>query len=355
MHPHLQVRAAFTHAALKAASRRALDDEEEERPRGRSMLPLAGLLAVGGLGAKGLSNAFGNDAHYENIRQALQQHGAPYRPWETAATRYQGLMARGAGSSLFGAVPVGDIIANLRKEQKWGDVFSHPRLKALFANATTGPADLLSIPADYRSKSEGSHLQDLAHYEQFSKGPVAAWWHQLQANGKSVPVSPEAAAAAPGATTYENLLGDRFKQYFRQQTNTDWLEPHEITQKRVPFERQEEIMKGFYESLPPELQQERHRVETGLWGDKYKAHTENYGKYMRSAVGMHDKMKRISRTALGGAGGAGVSHLLHDLVRGEDEEGNEQRDWKYWLSMLGGAGVGGAVGHQWPALARQFQ
>ena len=280
---------------------------------------------LGGVGALGLGAAYGmaSDQHAQSMRNALALHGTPLQPGETSLSRYGEILSPGANSTPFG-LSIGNILSTARQHSE--------TLKRFGINAD---------PAD----KPGSFIDAEMHYDQFRKGPIAAYQHMTHPNKMM-----GEAKYNVGDKSYPEFMRGHFNNAWRKfinpQTGIDemkgnagWLEPHEIDTQKIPYDKQVQFMRDYEKTLPPEVQKIRQNAEShpdataGL-----EKNLKSYMPVMRHALNARDKLKHVGLAA-GGAGAGGA--LAHYLMRNR----KDKNPLGYWASVLGGTGLGGAAGY----------
>jgi hypothetical protein len=283
---------------------------------------------LGGLGAGSLGLAYGmsTDQHAQDVANAAARHGTPLEPNETALTRYTELLSPGANSQPWG-YSIGDILSRARK---------HPDLLKRFG-----------INADPATKP-GSFVDAQMHYDQFRKGPIAAYYHMMHPNkmmnrpeynvdGKSYPeyMKPHFDAAwrkfTDPETGYDKLRG-----------NSRWLEPHEIDTSIIPFEAQQQFLRDYHANLSPEVRAIKEKAENDMAeGGTVQGLEKNLKSYlpvMRVALKARQGLKDVGMTSLGAGGGALAGNALYSMLT---KKRNRTQTGKV-LSSVAGAGLGGA-------------
>jgi hypothetical protein len=284
--------------------------------------------ALAGAGLAGLAYGMGGDDHYDLIRKTLAEDQSPMQPWETSLSRYTKAMSPGAKTSILG-MPVGEIITKMR--------------------ANPDVMNAMGLSKDVLINNPSQKQEGLAHYEQFGRGPLSAYWHQLLKLGENVPASPELTGGKE--MTYKELMLPRLEAFWKQRMHEGgagaadkgalkWLLPYEIDTDYMGHQEQLDIMREFAESLPPELQRERQRVETDVMGEPLRKHQQNYMPTYNSVTNAREILKTLGLTAGGaGVGGLAGNYLYRGLTDDEKENDDSRR-----LAALAGAGVGGGAG-----------
>jgi hypothetical protein len=284
--------------------------------------------ALAGAGLAGAAYGMGGDAHYDLLRKTLAEDAAPLQPWETTLSRYTKSMSPGASTSLLG-VPVGEIITKMR--------------------ANSDVMGAMGMSKDVLINNPSQKQEGLAHYEQFSRGPLAAYWHQLLKLGGNVPVSPELSGGKE--MNYKELMLPQLESFWKKRMYEGgagavdkgalkWLLPYEIDTDYLGHQEQLDIIREFAESLPPELQRERHRVETDIMGEPLRKHQQNYMPTYNKVTSTREILKTLGLTAGGaGLGGLAGNYLYRGVTDDEQEDDDSRR-----MAALMGAGVGGGAG-----------
>ena len=298
--------------------------EQEEEEEESSVLPWASSLGLLGLGAGGLAYGMTDQDAADRVRgvaktydpQAYSDRSA-LPEGHTELTYYQKMLSPAAQLKIFG-MPVGDALVKLRSNRDL--------MKRLGTESYT---------LDTHSKREGAGGRQ--HYKMFARGPVASYIHQMKAkyHGKDVP----AELAGAEGLKYTDWMGRKLEDFVAERAGQR-INPYEMSTKFMPHEEQNTLMEDFHKSLSPEEQEFRHSIED-LPEKQYVKQTGNYLPKAEWFLDQRDKLQEAGYTAGGAGAGAATGHLLHDLLRGEDEEGDEKRDWKYWLATLGGGALGG--------------
>lgn len=289
------------------------------------LLPLAGTSAAGLSAAQTL----GSDDHFRRLRQAIDEGQQPLGPYDTAATQYQSMMSRAADTAP-GGIPAGELLARVR---------SSPWLME----------NVVGIKG-YNADTPGSFQEARVHYDQFRKGPIPAYLHQLLAKGRGTPVSPDLATG--DVKTYDQLIRPHFDKAYADWRQfhghkggylegASWLEPYELDQQLVPHEEQLAFMRQFHGNLPPAVQAERQRVETEQWGPGLQNNKRNYEPLASAGLNMRDSLKNMGIAAGGAAAGGALGHYLYRRTAGDDAEPG----WGHTAATLGGAGLGGLLGY----------
>lgn len=303
-----------------------IDPEEEKRKR---RTPWQGIGLGGGLGLAGaasLGTAYGlaSDKQIGRVRQAIQDYKpeaftqGQLPPNHTGLTYYQKTMSPAAQLRPFGQ-PVGSALAALRS--------SPAAMKALGTE-------------NYALKSpvEQYGVSGTAHYNMFGNGPVPAYAHQLKAKLATQPVDPT--MGAPDGTMYSDWMGRKFEDFVDQYTGQR-INPFEFTTKFMPHEGQTDLMEKFYQSLPPEQQAYRMKMEDP--GAGYADQVNNYLPKAEGFANIRDMLKNVGIAGLGAGAGAVGGNMLYDALN-DDDPTNDSALMRA-LSTAGGAGLGGAAAY----------
>lgn len=299
--------------------------EEEDEPVG---LPTGTIGTLAGIGAAGTGLAYGmaSDAQAGELQGALGRLRTPLQPHETAKTRYQDVFSSAAGLKPFG-MPVSSLIVAGR----------------------TSPTIMNAMGQKERlTQGAGAVQEAKAHYDNYGRGPISAFSHDLRAMGSRYDrqADPVAAELHAGLTPH---FDKAWRDYVAEQSgkggllenSKGWLEPHEIDQKLLPHDAQLGFMKRFMEGLPPEMQTKWKTYDDKLHGKATIRAGDTYGGIIRPALSLRDKLKTTGITAGGAAAGAGIGNLLYRMVAGR----KAKRGLGYWASTLGGGALGGAAAY----------
>jgi len=193
-------------------------------------------------------------------------------------------------------------------------------------------ANKLSQKVLQANRSKG--LSGAQHYNMFGRGSVPAYVHQMKAKYRHTPV-PEDMGVAAG-TRYSDWMGRKLED-FTATRQGEAINPYEFALDYMPQDEQVKFMQEFHQSLTPDEQAFRMKVED-LNDDQYRNQTENYMPKAQGLVDARNKLKQYGITA-GGAGLGGLAgHGLYRALTDDDEESTTGGT----LSSLAGMGLGGA-------------
>jgi hypothetical protein len=319
------------------------------RAQGKSEMPYwqSALLGAGIGGAAGLGGSH-HRQYYQNkfpkyastskvdlARQALNDYDprafsdAKYLPeGHTELTYYQKTLSPAAQLDLVG-IPAGDLLVALR---------SNPAVMKRMGTESYALSDAKS-----REGTSGRQ-----HYEMFARGPVAAYMHQMKSKYHNVDV-PKELSGVEGAK-YTDWMGRKFEDFVASQSGQR-IHPFEVTTDFMPQNEQGKLIESFQKQLSPTEQAFRLKTED-LPADQYVKQVANYSKPAKTYLNLVSRLKSLAVPGTGAAVGALAGHMAHDLVRDSDKEDGEARDWKYWTTLLGGAGLGAAAA---PYLREKFR
>jgi hypothetical protein len=281
---------------------------------------------LAGMGLLGLGGAYGlaSDRHAQAVGDAINLHGTPLEGGETALTRYTNMLSPGASSRPFG-LSIGNLLSTARS--------SGTLMKTL------------GVPEGYHATHPGSFVDSEMHYDQFRKGPIAAYQHMMHPN--KMMNRPE---FAEGGKSYPEYMKPHFDKAWREfihpQTgipelrgNGNWLEPHEIDMNVIPYDKQREFLRQYHENLPPEVRAVKERAENAeSTSAGLEANLKNYKPVAQHALAARQQLKQLGLGGLGASAGGGLGHLL---MRNR----KRKHPLAYWASVLGGAGLGGAASY----------
>jgi hypothetical protein len=314
----------YTNQFNKVSKEEEKEDTREDR---RSLFPAALLAGLGGAGALEISRGMGSDGTVSRAAEALNSYNpdtfgdvSKLPEGHTDLTYYQKTLSPAAQLKLFGK-PVGDALVKIRSNEN------------IMQRLGTESYTLRDAKAQ-----EGTSGRQ--HYEMFSRGPVAAYMHQMKSKYHNTEV-PVTLGGNPGAK-YTDWMGRKFEDFVASRAGQR-IHPFELTTKFMPHDDQAKLMTDFHASLSPEEQTYRRSVED-LPADQYVKQTGNYAGKAKAYLKIRDVLKQVGGTSVGASLGGVLGHAAHDYMREDDPEGGERRDWKYWLSTLGGAAAGGALG-----------
>lgn len=234
----------------------------------------------------------------------------------TELTYYQKTLSPAAQLKFLG-IPVGDLLVAIR---------SQPGIMKRLGTESYALSD--------EKAREGTSGRQ--HYEMFSRGPVAAYMHQMKSKYHDVSV-PREIAGAEGAK-YTDWMGRKFEDFVAQRAGQR-INPYEVTTAFMPQETQDALITEFHKQLSPTEQEYRRKIED-LPAEQYVKQVANYAKPAEKYLNTIKRLKQIAVPGTGALAGGLTGHVVHDLLRDEDEENQEKRDWRYWLSLLGSASVG---------------
>ena len=203
----------------------------------------------------------------------------------------------------------------------------------------------MGVDPGYAANKPGSFIDAEMHYDQFRKGPIAAYVHMTHPN--KMMNNP---TFNVGDQSYVDYIKPHFQKAWNDfrdpnygvsalKGNASWLEPHEIDMTKVPFERQVEFMRNFHRNLPPEAQAARARAESGPeTTEGLERNLKNYLPVMRGSLQARDILKGVGAAGLGAGAGGGLAHYLM-------RKRKHKNPLAYWASVLGGTGLGAATGY----------
>jgi hypothetical protein len=301
------------------------------KPARKKKQPGMPLLATGLAGAGALSTglAYGmaSDQHAANIAKAISRHGTPLDPNETNLSRYTELLSHGANSKPMG-MGIGNILATARS--------SPTLMKAM------------GVDPNYAASKPGSFVDAEAHYDQFRKGPIAAYAHMMHPNKMM-----NRGEYSVDGKSYPDYMKPHFDQAWRKfidpekgipemRGNANWVEPHEIDTNKIPYDKQVQFLRDYHANLPPEVRAIKERAENdmtaGGTAPALEKNLKNYLPVADNALKVRQGLKDVGVAGLGaGAGGA----LGHYLARNS----KKKNPLAYWASVLGGTGLGGAASY----------
>ena len=264
--------------------------------------PTAGLVGAGlvGGGALGLPYALGSNKEFSGLRAALQRaENVALPPNSTALTSYHDVMSRAAGLTPFG-VPVGEYLSTARRSQPFMDRIGM---------------------GDYTTKTPQSSLAAKKHYQSFRGGAIPAYHHQVGLKGIDVPVS--AGVEGGKGKSYADFMIPKLRSFLRSKGYGAELLPNEIDTSLIDRDKQIELMREFQASLPKDVQAEKSRVETDLWGPGIKSNTENYSGLIQGIDDFRNKSKTWGKYVGGAAGIFGLYKIIQYLRNRRKKEEKE--------------------------------
>jgi hypothetical protein len=281
------------------------------------VLPSLGA-AGAGVGAAGLGAAYGiaGDAQADFIRKKLDSasNPMPQLPGDTALTHYTDVLSAAAGLTPFG-LTAGEGMTQLRS------------VPEIMAKAKVDPDYILRTPMDV--------AEARAHYDDFRKGPAAAYEHMTHPGLRGMPA---------------NIL-PKFKDAWRKFVieeipgRSRFLDPHQITTSLIPHERQMQFLRNFHKNLPEPERSELAKYESpdSDLGKSLAHQTKNYAAPAKGVLDARDALKNIGITATGATAGGALGYYLHQALAGEKQK--KGLTATKLLSALGGAGLGGLAAY----------
>lgn len=291
--------------------------------------PFVRPLIAGSLGSLGLANMIASGKHIETMRKSLATSGQPLNAGETANTRYLDILSPGSAITPFG-VSISNAMPYLRANNSF----------------------MKLVGMDTSPPVEGQTMESAGHYAEYAKGPLSAYQHRLDTSRGNEPLDPAFVAAnfaedAVKPKTHSDLFRIRFRDFLRSKSGiaggSGELLPNDISYDNMSHERQMQLMRAFDQSLPPAMQAERHRIETGVWNkdNSLLNQAKNYTGVMGAGIKAHDTLMSAGATLGGAAAGGMAGHYLHRLLGGDPKK----RSLSLLASELGGAAVGGMGGY----------
>jgi len=247
----------------KLATAAALGSRRKKKQKepgfGELAAPSTWLAGLGAAGAGGLGTAYGlgSDKQIQRVIDAANSYDpavfteGKLPPNQTGLTYYQKMLSPGAQLKPFG-IPVGELLVKLRS--------SPEIMKALGTREA-----LLPTLAEQRG------INGATHYEMFSRGPIAAYAHQMKAKYPDVKV-PETLAGVSEAN-YTDWMNRKLEDFIASETKQR-INPFEINLNFLPHEDQTAMMERFHASLPAAVMQYKREVENP--GPAYASQTRNY-------------------------------------------------------------------------------
>lgn len=281
------------------------------------VLPSLGA-AGAGVGAAGLGAAYGiaGDAQADFIRKKLDSasNPMPQLPGDTALTHYTDVMSAAAGLTPFG-ITAGEGMTQLRS------------IPEIMAKAKVDPSYILRTPMDV--------AEARAHYDDFRRGPVAAYDHMSHPGLRNMPEN----IRKEFDKAWRNFVMEEIPGKSR------FLDPHQITTSLIPHDRQMQFLRNFHKNLPEPMhtQLEKHESPTGGGGTGLEQQTKNYAAPARGVLDARDALKNIGITATGATAGGALGYYLHQALAGEKQK--KGLTATKLLSALGGAGLGGLAAY----------
>lgn len=288
-------------------------------------LPWAGMgLGAAGLGSAGIAYGLASDKQVASLNEAIANHRpAGYSnpellpPGHTGFSHYAATLAPAAGLKPFG-IPVSDYLVRLRSDP---DVL-----------------DALGISRDYLLQPETLRsTTGIPHYSSYSKGPVAAYAHQLFGRFKD---RTDLNGLAPEGTNYADWMGTKFHDFVSSRMGGN--HPLEMDTKLWSNEEQKKVLEDFHHSLSPAEQALRHKMETGNPRFNLEGQANNYLSPAKTLLGVRKALLNTGVT-LAGAGAGGIAgHTLYDILM--DRNKKKTRMGRA-LAAGAGAGAGGLLSY----------
>jgi len=150
----------------------------------------------------------------------------------------------------------------------------------------------------------------------------------------------DAAMGAPEGSMYSDWMGRKFEDFVAQHTGQR-INPFEFTTKFMPHEDQVGLMEKFHQSLTPE--QQAYRVKMEDPGAGYANQVNNYLPKAEGFANARDTLKNMGIAGLGAGAGAVSGNMLYDALN-DDDPTNDSTLLRA-ASTLGGAGLGGAAAY----------
>lgn len=290
---------------VKLALTATPEEEQDQNPWYPAAIG-AGVAGAGLFGA-GVAQGMAGNQYADKLQRTLDHDTEPLSSHETALSRYQDTMSAAVQAKPFG-VPAGEIITGVRRNE----------------------ALMEHLGGKYKEMPPGRVSESRHHYGQFRKGPISAYWHQMRRRAVSDPAVLEPFKEL--GSTYQEIMAPRLQKAwvdFRDihskiegdsLQGSEYMPINEVDTQALPHKKQQEFMKFFYDSLPPELQQLRRDVETGQWGAEMVKNREAYLPSARDALKARNNMWS-GGLGLAGAGlGAYLGNKLYDVSNDEEDE-----------------------------------
>lgn len=214
------------------------DPEEKRRRRQKVTTPKVGIgLGLGAAGAYGLAQGLASDTQANRVTDAANNYNprafthGELPPNQTGLTYYQNTLSPAAQLKPFGQ-PVGDALVQVRAD---------PDIMEFLGTEGYGL---------YDAKAREGVLGK-GHYQQFAKGPVPAYAHQMKAQFPHTPVPQE--LGVPEGSRYSDWMGRRLEDFVEKETGQR-IHPFEFSTSFMPHEEQKALMERFHASLSPEEQ-----------------------------------------------------------------------------------------------------
>jgi len=308
-------------AVAAAVSNSRRKKKQKEPAFGALAAPSTWLAGLGAAGAGGLGTAYGlgSDKQIQRVIDAANSYDpavfteGKLPPNQTGLTYYQKTLSPGAQLKPFG-IPVGELLVKLRS--------SPAIMKAL------GTAEAL-LP----TLAEQRGINGATHYEMFSRGPIAAYAHQMKAKYPGVKV-PETLAGVSEAN-YTDWMNRKLEDFIASETKQR-INPFEINMNFLPHEDQTAMMERFHASLPDAVMQYKKEVENP--GPAYASQTRNYLPKAKAYADFRNRLKDTGVTAGGAAVGGGLANAIYNALVAKKKRSSLGQ----WGSALLGTGLGGA-------------
>jgi hypothetical protein len=317
-------------------------------------MPSVPALSLGALGVAGLGYgaAYGlaSDKHVANIQQAMAKHNTPLQPNETYGMRYADMMSVPAATTPFG-VPYSTISQAVRK---------NPAL-----------LKLMGQNEEWIDKNNVADISGDAHYDDFSKGPAAAYLHNSLLHTLKDSKMPDGSSLSAKLTPNFNEYWNTWLKNHPAQPRT-WgvVSPYEVDTEQIPHGDQSLFLRSWREQLPKDQRAAldavdkndppKTRIQKGwvsntevpnraadgqLAENKIKKklyeHVDSaYAPLVDKAIGFRQSLKDVGATALGAGAGALAGEGVYQMTANKNKA--KRSAIVRLLAQLTGAGIGGA-------------